>query len=69
MTIMPQRECVPPDRPMTPKTLRELAAIARILAAAVTSLRYRRLFMKMADKLEADATELERSGDDDGGLS
>jgi hypothetical protein len=75
MTEMPRRESVQPDRPMTPKALRELTVIARILAGAVritlqnpasntptvvASLRYRRLFMEMADKLEADATELER---------
>ena len=76
MIETPRRESVQPDRPMTPKTLRELTVIARILAAAVTSLRYRRLFMLMADKLEAEATERGRSRcasalgrDYDGGLS
>jgi hypothetical protein len=49
------------DRPMTPAALRELAALARILASRVISATDQCLFDEMADKLEAEAATLDET--------
>jgi hypothetical protein len=48
--------------PMTAAKLREQAARARRLAAGMTNRADQRLLTELADKLEAEAAELERGG-------
>jgi hypothetical protein len=60
---MPRAGSDVPKPPMAVAKLREQAARARRLAAGVTNRADERLLTELADKLEAEAAELERGGD------
>jgi hypothetical protein len=51
-----------PNQPKGVNKLREDAARARRLAAGMTSTADRKLLTELADKLEAEAAELDRDG-------
>jgi hypothetical protein len=59
---MPRGGSKAPSPPPTVAGLREQAARARRLAAEMTNRADQRLLIELADKLEAEAAELERGG-------